>query len=182
MKQFELGSLWNLKACLVSWLEMHFCKKKSACVGKNPDRGRASLTISWYSLKQFLQKWPWGSCEPYYVSTIPHPFTSRDGVSAMSYLPLRWTTCTMQMKGHLSWAFYFLYMLGIGNSHIINYYISFNIIRVIKSNRYLVAKFKHSRSLFASALGSWWRLHVAHTLVPCAFSRLVDLRIWCSIQ
>ena len=23
---------------------------------------------------------------------------------------------------------------------------------------------------------------VAHTLVPCAFSRLVDLRIWCSIQ
>ena len=26
MKQLDLGSLRNLEACLVSWLEMHFCK------------------------------------------------------------------------------------------------------------------------------------------------------------
>ena len=35
-----------LKLGLVSWLEMHFCKQKSAYVGKNPDRERALLTIS----------------------------------------------------------------------------------------------------------------------------------------
>ena len=27
MKQLELGSLWHLEACLVSWLWMHFCKQ-----------------------------------------------------------------------------------------------------------------------------------------------------------
>ena len=27
VKQLELGSLWNLEACLVPWLEMHFCKE-----------------------------------------------------------------------------------------------------------------------------------------------------------
>ena len=42
----ELGSLGNLEDCLVSWLEMHFCKQISIFGRKPPDRGRASLTIS----------------------------------------------------------------------------------------------------------------------------------------
>ena len=37
MKQLELGSLWNLEVCLVSWLEMHFWKQIN---------GRALSTIS----------------------------------------------------------------------------------------------------------------------------------------
>ena len=37
VKQLELGSLWNMKAYLVSWLEMHFCKKnKHESVGTIP--------------------------------------------------------------------------------------------------------------------------------------------------
>ena len=42
VKQFEyyflleLWSLWNLEDCLVSWLEMHFCKQISI-YGKYPD-------------------------------------------------------------------------------------------------------------------------------------------------
>ena len=31
VKQLELGSLWNSDDCLVSWLEMHFCKQISIC-------------------------------------------------------------------------------------------------------------------------------------------------------
>ena len=65
-------------------------------------------------------------------------------------------------KCQINWSFYLLYVLGIVNSNIINY-ISFNIIRLIKSNGYLVAKFKCSRRLFASALGSWWRLRCSDT-------------------
>ena len=33
-----------------------FLFKKSACVGKNPDRGRASLTISEYSFKSLYYR------------------------------------------------------------------------------------------------------------------------------
>ena len=46
VKQLELRSLWNLEACLVSWLEMHFCKKNQHVWENNPDRGRASSIIS----------------------------------------------------------------------------------------------------------------------------------------
>ena len=34
VKQLKLGSLWNFKACLVSWLELHFWEKL-AYVGKS---------------------------------------------------------------------------------------------------------------------------------------------------
>ena len=52
MKQLGLGSLWNLEAYLVSWLEMHFRKKISMC-GKNPDRGRA---LHWLWV-QLVPRW-----------------------------------------------------------------------------------------------------------------------------
>ena len=52
VKQLELRSLFNLEDCLVSWFEMHFFKRKSASVGKNCYRGRASLTFSQYSLNK----------------------------------------------------------------------------------------------------------------------------------
>ena len=38
---------------------------------------------------------------------------------------------TNVLQGHFSWSFYIFYVLGIVNSHKINY-ISFNIIRLIK--------------------------------------------------
>ena len=36
-------------------------------------------------------------------------------------------------------------------------------------NGYLVVKFERSRSLFASALGSWWRIRCSHTGSLCSF-------------
>ena len=48
VKQLGLGSLGGLLSFMI---RNAFPLKKSACVGKNPDRGRASPTISYYSFK-----------------------------------------------------------------------------------------------------------------------------------
>ena len=43
VKQIGLGSLWNLDDCVVSWLEMHFCKKNQHVWEKMPIEGAIHL-------------------------------------------------------------------------------------------------------------------------------------------
>ena len=56
VNQLELGSLWNLEA---------YFRKKSACVGKSPDRGRAhrrSHSIPLIVMCKALSTPPWLNC------------------------------------------------------------------------------------------------------------------------